>query len=250
MRAANSRKFVPVAHILAVNKRLVIGAPDTAPVPASERVVDRGTAAGMRQLQDVGGEFRERRMSLGESQAFVAAAARLSRPRYSRIESGAVTTLSLTELNRIAAVLGLAASVRVFPGGVATRDAGHTGKLGELLRHVRPPLAYRIEVALPQAVGRWEQRAWDAVLFGNGERTAIELEMRLRDVQAVRRRHEMKRRDDPTEHFLLLVADTRHNRRVLAEYDDVFAEIPRRKLGAVRAALAVGKHPPTGLLLV
>jgi hypothetical protein len=33
----------------------------------------------------------------------------------------------------------------------------------------------------------------------------------LRDVQAVRRRHELKRRDDPTDSFVLLLADTRHN---------------------------------------
>jgi transcriptional regulator with XRE-family HTH domain len=219
-------------------------------VPASERAVHRGTANATRQLHELGGEFREQRMSLGESQAFVAAAARVSRPRYSRIEAGLVTTLSVTDLNRIAAVLGLAASVRVYPGGSATRDAGHTDKLGAFLRLAYPPLTYRIEVALPPLTERWEQRAWDAVLFGNGERTAIELEMRLRDVQAMRRRHELKRRDDPAEHFLLLVADTRHNRRVLAELDDLFVDLSRRKLGVVRAALAAGKHPATGLLLI
>jgi hypothetical protein len=65
---------------------------------------------------------------------------------------------------------------------------------------------------------------------------AIELEMRLRDVQAVRRRHELKRRDDPPDHFMLLIADTRHNRRALAEVADLFAELPRLRPSVVRAA--------------
>jgi hypothetical protein len=88
------------------------------------------------------------------------------------------------------------------------------------------------------------------VIFGSSERTAIELEMRLRDVQAMRRRHELKRRDDPTEHFLLLVADTRHNRRVLAEFEDLFADLARLRPSIVRTALNAGRHPSTGLLLV
>ena len=103
---------------------------------------------------------------------------------------------------------------------------------------------------MPQAAERWERRAWDACIYGLGERTAIELEMRLRDVQAVRRRYELKRRDDPPEHFLLLIADTRHNRRVLAEFGDLFQDLPRLRPSVVRACLAAGRHPPTGLLLV
>lgn len=217
---------------------------------AREKQVDRGARVGVRQLQDVGAELRERRFSLGESQAFVSQAARVSRPRYSRIEAGIAPTLSLIELNRIAAVLGLETSVRIFPGGAPVRDAGHAGKLERLLGAVRRPLAYRLEVPLPASLDRWERRAWDAMLFGVGERTAIELEMRLRDVQAMRRRHELKRRDDPTEHFLLLIADTRHNRRVIEEFGDLFSDLPRLRPGVVRAALEAGHHPPSGLLFI
>jgi hypothetical protein len=81
-------------------------------------------------------------------------------------------------------------------------------------------------------------------------RTAIELEMRLRDIQAVRRRIDLKRRDDPTEHFLLLVADTRTNRRILSEFDRLFADLPRLRPTAVKAALQAGRHPGTGIVLV
>jgi transcriptional regulator with XRE-family HTH domain len=148
-------------------------------------MIDRAIAKATRQLIDIGGEFREARMALGLSQEFVANAARISRSRYSGIEAGKITTLSVAEINRIAAVLGLDTGIRVYPGGAAVRDAGHGGKLDALLQLARPPLKHRIEVALPISPDRWERRAWDAVLFGHGERTTIELEMRMRG-----RRHE------------------------------------------------------------
>jgi hypothetical protein len=74
--------------------------------------------------------------------------------------------------------------------------------------------------------------------------------MRLRDVQAARRRIELKRRDDPTDAFLLLVADTRLNRRVMAEFPELFEELPRLRPSGVRSALEAGALPTTGLLLV
>lgn len=81
-------------------------------------------------------------------------------------------------------------------------------------------------------------------------RTAVELEMRLRDGQAAERRINLKRRDDPTDRFLLLVADTRTNRRVLAEHPDLFLELERVRLPVVIRALEAGEHPPTGLVMI
>jgi hypothetical protein len=177
----------------------------------------------------------------------------LSRSRYSRIEAGSIRTFSILELDRLAAVLGLEAGVRLYPGGVPVRDAAHAGKLRDLLRLVAAPLKYGIEVPLPVTDGSdrhgWERRAWDAVLFAGQKRTAIELEMRLRDVQAMRRRVDLKRRDDPTEWLLLLIADTRNNRHVLQEFAPLFEDLPRLRPSVVRSALRAGTHPPTGLLL-
>jgi transcriptional regulator with XRE-family HTH domain len=219
-------------------------------MPAAYRAFDWATRLATRQILDVGNEFRERRLQLGESQAHVASSCRMSRVHYGRIENGRVSTLSLLEINRIAATLGLSPSIRLFPSGAPIRDAGHSKRLGNLLANVAPPLAFRLEVPLPAREDRTELRAWDAVLFGNGARTAIELEMRLRDVQAVIRRIDLKRRDDPTDSFLLLIADTRTNRLVLAEFASLFAGLPRLRPTVVRAAIASGSHPTTGLLLV
>ena len=95
-----------------------------------------------------------------------------------------------------------------------------------------------------------ELRAWDCVLTSPEGRTAIEFEMRLRDIQALRRRIDLKRRDDLTSWFILLVADTRNNRRVLAEFAEMFADLPRLRPTRVHAALIAGRHPGTGLVLV
>ena len=166
------------------------------------------------------------------------------------IEAGHCSTATLPDLNRIAAVLGLELAVRAYPGGPPVRDVGQAQRLQSFLEHVRRPLTFRLEVTLPRLTDRMEMRAWDAILYGMGMRTAIELEMRLRDVQALRRRIDLKRRDDPTERFLLLVADTRSNRLVLTEFALLFEDLPRLHRSSIEASLERGEHPQTGLLLV
>ena len=193
---------------------------------ATTRHRDGAARLARRQVVEIGDEFRERRQTLATSQGQAANAAGLSRTRYGLIERGS-TSVTVDELNRVAAVLGLAPSIRMYPDGVPIRDVGHATRLMRFLALAGPPLTHRVEVPLPVVEGRPERRAWDAVLFRGRERCTAELEMRLRDVQEVRRRIDLKRRDDPTEVFLLLVADTRLNRRVLAEFALLFADLPR-----------------------
>jgi Helix-turn-helix. len=219
-------------------------------MPAANRAFDQGTRLAARHAQEVADEFRERRLTLGSTQAHVAAACRMSRVHYGKIESGRSTDITILELDRIASVIGLSASIRLYPAGPAVRDAGQATRLQGFLGHARDPLTHRIEVALPAREDRLEQRAWDAVLFGYGARTAIELEMRIRDVQALIRRIDLKRRDDSTEGFLLLIADTRANRRVLSEFAAMLADLPRLRKSKVIAALERGEHPGTGIVLV
>ena len=221
------------------------------PMPASERLYDRGTRRGERLTLGIGEEFREQRISAGLTQRQVAAASRTSASLYSRIERGKLPSLSITHASRIASVLGMDLSVRAYPAGSPLRDTGHAARLRRLLDHVASPLSYRTEVGLPQRPDQpTERRAWDAVLRGEGQKTAIELEMRLRDGQAVERRLSLKWRDDPVDRLLVAVADTRTNRRVLAEQPDLFGGFPRLRLSRVIRTLESGEHPPTGLVLV
>ena len=219
-------------------------------MPTAERAIDAGTFRAESHVGDIGVEFRERRLGLAQSQEQVASSCHLSRGRYRLIERGKATNLTVLELDRIAAVLGLDPFIRLYPGGLPVRDAGQSGRLIAFLADVRAPLSHLAEVPLPRAAGRPDQRAWDAMLYGSGRRTAIELEMRLRDVQALRRRIDLKRRDDPTDGFLLLILGSRANRRILAEFEALFADLPVLRRSKVRAQLLAGEHPPTGIVLI
>jgi len=89
------------------------------------------------------------------------------------------------------------------------------------------------------------------VIFGQrGGRTTVELEMRIRDGQAVERRIALKRRDDPSDVFLLVLAATRTNRELMWSQPSLFADLPRLRTANVLAALRRGEHRPTGLVLL
>jgi transcriptional regulator with XRE-family HTH domain len=215
------------------------------------RHFDIGTERGERWLREVGKEFKQARLRLGLSQQAVADAARIDRADYSRIERAKLPSLTVMSACRIGSILGLDVSMKAFPGGQPIRDAGQARRLKRLVEHVGRPLSYRTDVGLPHDQdGRPDQRAWDTVIFGHGERTTVELEACITDVQDMTRRHNLKRRDDPAEHFLLVVADTRHNRQVLLEYAELFADLPRLRTVNVLKALRNGQHPPTGVILL
>jgi transcriptional regulator with XRE-family HTH domain len=216
----------------------------------ADRALARGRRRGARSLQGLADEFREQRIGLGLSQLAVAAAAGISRTRYTRIEAGRIGNLSIVDASVIASVLGLDLAVRAYAGGDPLRDGGQARKLDAFGRRVGRPLGFRTEVPLPARDDHLEQRAWDAMITGGGERTTIDLEMRIRDAQAVVRRYTLKCRDDPAEHQLLLIADTRSNRRVLAERPALFGSLERLRPSEVFEALEAGRHPPSGLLLV
>jgi transcriptional regulator with XRE-family HTH domain len=226
------------------------GSSDHRSVGATTRTLDEAARRAARQRRELGDEFRERRLSLGLSQAHVARVSRMSRNHFGQIENGACSRVTVAEVNAIAAVLGLAPSLRIYPAGPPVRDAGQATRLREFLSLAAHPLTYGIEIPLANVADRPDRRAWDAVIFNGQQRCAIELEMRLRDVQAARRRIELKRRDDPSDRFLLLVADTAYNRRVLSEFDALFADLLRLRPSRVHADLRSGHLPPSGLLLV
>jgi len=216
----------------------------------AQRSRDRGTLRGQHWLTVLAKEFRDARLSLGLSQQHVADAAGIARSVYSLVERAKFAKLPVMIAARIAAVLGLDLYVALYPGARTTRDAASAAKLATLLGRVGAPLQHRTEVPLARTSGRPEQRSWDGMVFGAGERTGIELEMRLYDVQAQRRRHNLKRQDDPVDYFLLVIADTRHNRAVLRAYPELFADLPRLRTVNVFKALGAGKHPGTGLILL
>lgn len=232
-------------------ERQAHGARHPPAVGVVDRALARGTRRGLRNLQQFADETREARIGLALSQATVGAAVGISQPQISRIEQARLPNLSVVDASRIASVLGLDLVVRTYPAGTPLRDAGHAERLRRVLKHVRAPLRYRTDVPLPQRPDQPpEQRAWDALLDGGDRRTGIEVEMRLRDVQATIRRHALKRRDDPVDGFLLVLADTRTNRRLFSEIEDLFPELPRVRMSRVVLALEHGVHPPSGVVFI
>jgi transcriptional regulator with XRE-family HTH domain len=215
-----------------------------------ERAIDRGTRQGERWLRLLAGEFRTARLTSGLSQAQVAKAVRISKSAYGRIERGELKTLSFVVAARIAVVLALDLFVALYPGRRGLRDEPQARLIKLVVESIGPPLKYRTDMPLPRNGDAPEFRAWDLVATGHGERTTYGFESRLYDAQAQTRRHNLKRRDDPADHFVLVVADTHRNRRIMNEFPELFADLPRIPTADFLNTLKAGRHPPTGFLLL
>lgn len=217
---------------------------------SNDRLPTRGSKRARRILGELASEIREARLHAGISQAEAGRRAGLSADKVWKVEHEALKTLAFSDACRLAAVLGLDVSVRLYPNGAPIRDAGQTSRLMKLLVNVAQPLNYRTDAPLPAKESAVELRASDALITGSNERTGLELESRLTDLQATIRRQNLKRRDDPVDHFLMVIADTRHNRRVVDDYAELLAGLPRLDTADVINLLAMGRHPPTGWMLL
>jgi transcriptional regulator with XRE-family HTH domain len=189
-------------------------------VTIRQRRVDLGDERGRRLVSVTGSEFKIARLNAALLQADVAAAAGISRPQYGRIERGRSPEVSLATIARIGAVLGLDASLRFYPASDPIRDAGHIALLARLQALIHPSLIWRTEVPFPRT---GDLRAWDAVVRGfsmpmghEPVRGAIEAETRPVDVQSLDRKLALKERDGSADWLILLLADTRRNRALLA----------------------------------
>ena len=208
-----------------------------------ERPLDRGHRLATADRIRIGNELRVARHVLGRSLESVGAEARLSGQHVGRIERGTVGAVSVDQLARVGAIVGLDVRIRAYPGPAAVIDAAQVALLGRLRPRLADHLGFRIEVPLPVP---GDQRAWDAMidrLLGLADRLPVEAESRLVDVQAQVRRIMLKVRDGGLEHVLVIVSDTRRNREAISGVSSSllgdFPIPPRRAL----AALAAGKHP-------
>jgi transcriptional regulator with XRE-family HTH domain len=182
------------------------------------RRADVGEARGRALVALAGREFLGARTNAGLSQDEVAAAVGISRSQYGRIERGLSPQVSLATIARIAAVLGLEASLRLYPDAEPIRDAAHVALLERLHVRCHPSLRWQTEVPLPRP---GDLRAWDAIVTGfstsagHRARGAVEAETRPVDAQALERKLALKERDGAVAWVILLLADTRHNRAFL-----------------------------------
>jgi len=140
--------------------------------------------------------------------------------------------------------LGFDLSIKAYPAGDPIRDRAQLALLDRLRARLHPTLRWRTEVALPI---EGDLRAWDADIRGSQPkpwRVRVEAETRVSDGQALERRLALKLRDDPHGHLLLLLADTRTNRRAVASLaGGLTAAFPTPSRSILRA-LGEGCEPP------
>ncbi len=187
----------------------------------------------------IGRELLDARLAAGLSQGSVARAAGLHQSRISRTERSVAPLPRLDELARHCAVLGQELGARSFPVGSPVRDAAQRDLLTALQAMVTGLFRWRFEVGLDIP---GDKRAWDAWLDGPGD-IAIDAETRLRDVQDLQRKLELKLRDSGSPRLVLLVSATRHNRRVVREHREALRSTLPLDSRDVLAALRAGKVP-------
>ena len=215
-----------------------------------ERPIDRGHRLATADITKAGHEIGVAREIIGKSLESVGRSSGISPSQVGRIERGKLTTVSVDQLARVGAAVGLDVRVRVYPGPDPVLEAGQVALLGRLRGRLHPDLGFRTEVPLPIP---GDQRAWDAIidrLRGLARHLPVEADTRLVNGQDQLRRVMLKLRDSGFDHVLFLLADTRMNREALAATASTFAVdfpvSPRRAL----AALATGEHPGGSALVL
>jgi transcriptional regulator with XRE-family HTH domain len=153
----------------------------------------------------------------------VAKAVGVSESWISKVERALVVNVGVALLARVAAVVGLDLSLRLYPGGQPIRDARQASLLERLRRELNVVLRWRTEVPLPNP---GDQRAWDGMVFGpaNVWRFGVEAETAPTDGQALVRRLALKARDAGVDGVLLLLPDTRQSRAFRREFGGLLKE--------------------------
>jgi transcriptional regulator with XRE-family HTH domain len=210
------------------------------------RVRDVGDRTASRLEHRLAAELREARLAAGVSQRHVARVAGISQSQVSRVELAQAHRVLLADIARHSAAVGLRLDVRTFPAGSPVRDAGQLRLIERLRSQVHDSWRWATEV-LVGATG--DLRSWDVYLSGPGT-VGIDAETRLYDLQALQRRCEAKARDSGVDRIVLLVAETRHNARVLREHREALRSTFPADSAEVLATLRRGKLPARSGIVV
>jgi transcriptional regulator with XRE-family HTH domain len=191
-------------------------------------------------------ELRAARLSVGLSTRAVGGAAGTSHTQVLRVERGLAPHIDIDVLARLASVVGYELHFGIHPAGPPVRDKAHLALLGRLESRMHASIRWRAEVPIPIP---GDPRSADATAVAPTFDAVVEAETRLGDVQATQRKLRAKQRDLDTTRAILLVADTRHNRAVLAAVADLRAQFPI-STRACLAALGRGEDPGGDCLVI
>lgn len=174
-------------------------------------------------------------MSLRE----VARRVKISVDRLKRAERGEPGALTIDLAARIAPVVGLQLAASLHLHGDPVRDRVQLALLGRFRPRLHASLGWRTEVPIPIP---GDLRSGDGLIEGAFGSILVEAESRVTDWQATERKARLKQRDLGADRLILLLADTRHNRRVVELHPELRESFP---IGTRRclAALARGEDP-------
>jgi transcriptional regulator with XRE-family HTH domain len=210
------------------------------PMPPGTRVLaDADRLAAWLRL-DLGREMRLARHQSGATMQQVADRLGWSKSKVSRIERGRSIAVTVADVACLAAAVGLRPSLKLFPAARALRDVGQLELLAALNSRMHPSWHTRQEVPMPQPN---DLRAADQLSSIGGCTVMVEAYRRLSDFQAQCRSALLKQRDLGANRLVLLVEDTRANRRALAEAGAEPMRSYPISQRAMLAALAAGRDP-------
>jgi transcriptional regulator with XRE-family HTH domain len=209
--------------------------------------LEQGRAIGKQIRVSVGSEIRLARTGAGASLRDAGRRVGMSHSQFGRIERDALENVSIDQLSRACAAVGLKLVGRAIPGAGPAIDESQLALLKRF--HVLLPDGTPMPTEVPLPIPG-DLRAWDAMITLDGERIAIEAETRLTDIQALDRRCQLKLRDGLVDRLILLVNDTAHNRAMLhAHREALRATFPldgRQIIPALRA----GRTPEANGIVV
>ena len=215
-------------------------------MPPHARAIEAATARGRAAVATIGRELDLAIRRHGLSYTAVGGAVGLSGSQVGRVARGRSPELTVVQASRLLAAVGLELSIRSYPTGEPLRDAAHLALLARLRAHLHASLAWRTEVPLAR---NGDLRAWDAVIRAPTWSVGVEAETRPSDLQALERRLALKQRDGEMPTIVLLLADTRHNRAIVAGTPDLADRYPVRSRAAL-ASLEAGADPGGSALIL
>lgn len=205
-----------------------------------ERLVSAARRRSERVIREFGESLREMRLARGLSLRAVAAGLPLSESKLGRWERGQPPHPSLAEAALVSRMLGLDLVLKLYPVGGGLRDEAHLRLLNRFVALLPSGVPRRLEAPVDRS---GDLRAWDVLVRLGPAVVGVAAETRLRDVQDLLRREQGKVRDSSATRLLVVLLDSAHNRRAVAQAGPILrAELPLdgRK---VRAALRLGKDP-------
>ncbi len=198
-------------------------------------------------LREIGRELRVARILAGMTQGQVAESLQFSISHVSRVEHGLIKGISLPNLFRHAAVVGLKPYIKLYPLVSRPMDHAQLALFARFRERISDAWHVIVEAAMP-IVG--DLRAADALLHIPTCRCVVEVITRLADLQAQLRSARRKVRDLEADRLIFVVLGTETNRRALRDAGRAATDaFPMRTKGALQR-LADGMDPGADALIM